>query len=169
MALGTFLAVLVGAPAAAFLAGDVAHRHYERAALEQAATRYRTTAVLVHDAPQHLEPGSEEAEETRYPVTVRFTGSRGQQRTGETDVEPGLPAGNTVRVWVGEDGGITGPPLTGEQVRDRAVRAAAVAASAVAAVGASAYGYAGRRLRRRNLARWDAAWAETAPGWSAST
>jgi hypothetical protein len=168
IALGLFLAVLAATPAAMILVGDTAHRHWQETARHQTATRHHTPAVLLQDAPRHPEPGSDEAKQVLYAVTVRYTDPRGRIRTARTDVEPALPAGSTVRVWVGAEGKITGAPLTSEQVRDRAMGWAVVAAMTVALLGTAAYAYAGRMLERRNLARWDAAWARTAPRWTAS-
>ncbi|MGW2821922.1 Rv1733c family protein [Streptomyces sp. NPDC001443] len=169
IALGLILAVTAAVPAAMFLVGDAAYRHHRQTARDEAAVRHHTPAVLLHDAPRHPEPGSPEAKSTRYPVTVRFTDPHGRTRTARADVEPALRAGSEVRVWVGEEGRITGPPLTAEQVRNRTMGAALVAALTVPAVGAAAYGWAARRLERRNLARWDIAWARTAPRWTTST
>ncbi|WP_395575132.1 hypothetical protein [Streptomyces sp. BK79] len=166
IALGLLLAVSAAAPAAMFAAGDAAHRHYRSAAEHEARTREHRAAVLVHDAPRHPEPGSDEARKTRYPVEVRFTGPDGATRTGESDVEPGLPAGSTVLVWVGPAGEITGPPLSTEQIRSRTMGWALLAFLGVVLTGLAAHGVTGLVLRRRNLAAWDAAWAATAPRWS---
>ncbi|WP_241740755.1 hypothetical protein [Streptomyces sp. L2] len=168
LAAGLFVAVLAGTPVAAFLAGDAAHRHHQEAARQQAATRHHATAVLVHDAPRHPEPGSVEARKTLYPVPVRFTDTGGQARTGTADVPPDRSAGSTVPVWVGADGRLTRPPLTSSEIRDRTVGWAVLAALAVPAVGAGLHGLAAHRLRRRDLAAWDEAWARTAPLWTAS-
>ncbi|MGZ3102265.1 Rv1733c family protein [Streptomyces sp. H72] len=166
IALGLLLAVLAAAPAAMFAAGDAAHRHYRALAEHQARTRDHRPAVLVHDAPRHPEPGSAEAKRTRYPVEVRYTGPDGAVRTAETDVEPGLPADSTVLVWADAAGGLTGPPLTGDQVRSRATGWAILAFLGVALTGLAAHGATGVLLHRINLAHWDAAWAVTEPRWS---
>ncbi|MFC9915712.1 hypothetical protein [Streptomyces sp. NPDC059862] len=168
IALGLFLTVLATTPAATFLVGDGAYRHFQQTARHEAGTRHDTLAVLVQDAPRHPEPGSDEAKETTYPVTVRFTDPHGQTRTAKTDVEPGLPAGDTLRVWISDEGKITDPPLTPEQVRSRTMGCALLAAMAVPLIGAALYGYAGRRLERRNLAAWDKSWAQTAHRWTTS-
>jgi hypothetical protein len=164
--LAVLLVVLAVTPAAVRLAGDTAHRHYSRLAQLQAQTRQHTTAVLVHDAPSHPEPGSAEEKETRYEVPVRFTGPDGRPRTAKTEVRPGLPAGSGVRVWVGPHGSLTDPPLTAEQVRGRSKGWAVIAALAVGITGAVTNAVAVLVLHRRNLAAWEAAWAETAPRWT---
>ncbi|MFD5571330.1 Rv1733c family protein [Streptomyces cadmiisoli] len=169
IALCLFLAVLVITPAVTFLVGDVAFRDLKQTARHEAHTRHYTSAVLVHDAPRHPEPGSDEAKKTLYPASVRYTDPRGHTRTADTDVEPGLPADATVHVWVTDEGHLTEPPLTPEQVRSRAMGYALLAAMTVPLIGAAAYGYAGRRLERRNLADWDTDWARTAPRWTTFT
>ncbi|MEU6546236.1 hypothetical protein [Streptomyces sp. NPDC046859] len=164
--LGLFLAVLAATPAAMFLAGDAAHRHYLHKARHQAATRHEAAAVTEHDAPRHLEPGSDEAGKARYPVSVRFTDDRGRTRTAEAKVPPSLPAGSTIRVWVDAEGEVTKPPLTRDQVRDSALGCAVLAALAVPVAAAIAHRWAVRRLELRNLARWEEEWARTAPRWT---
>ncbi|MFE0858276.1 Rv1733c family protein [Streptomyces mutabilis] len=166
IALGLVLAVLSAAPAAMYAVGDTLHRHYRSTAEHEARTRDHRPAVLVHDAPRHPEPGSDEAKKTRYPVEVRFTGPDGTTRTGETDVEPGLPADSTVLVWVDATGEITGPPLTADQIRSRTMGWAILAFLGVVLIGLAVHGVTGLVLHRRNLAGWDAAWADTAPRWS---
>ncbi|AWE54023.1 Rv1733c family protein [Streptomyces nigra] len=166
IALGLFLAVLAATPVAMVLAGDAAHRHYLRTARQQAATRYEVTAVTEHDAPRHLEPGSDEAGKVRYPVTVRFTDDAGRTRTAEAEVPPSTPAGSVIRVWADTEGRVTEAPLTRDQVRDSALGCAVLAALAVPVAAAVAHRWAVRRLERRNLARWDEDWARTAPRWT---
>ncbi|MFF7206178.1 hypothetical protein [Streptomyces sp. NPDC008141] len=169
IALSLFLATLAATPAATVLAKETAHRHYQQAARHQAGTRHATPAVLVDDAPRHPEPGSDEAKHALYPVTVRFTDPRGHTRTAESDVRPGLPADSAIRVWVSDEGKITDPPLTPQQIHSRTMGCALLAAMTVPLAGAALYGYASRRLERRNLAAWDKDWIHTAPLWTSST
>ncbi|MFE0810620.1 hypothetical protein ACFW4M_22225 [Streptomyces sp. NPDC058794] len=166
--LGLVLAVLLAAPGAMYAAGDTAHRHYRSTAEHEARTRDHRPAVLVHDAPRHPEPGSDEARETRYPVKVRYTGPDGTTRTGKTDVEPGLPADSTVLVWVDAAGELTEPPLTTGQIRSRTMGWAILAFLGVVITGLAVHGVTGLVLHRRNLVEWDAAWADTAPRWSST-
>ncbi|MFI9830940.1 hypothetical protein ACIHIX_25040 [Streptomyces sp. NPDC051913] len=168
IAAALLVAVLATTPVAMFLVGDAAYRHYLETARHQAATRHHTPAILVRDAPRHPEPGSDEAKKALYPASVRFTDPHGHTRTAKADVEPALPAGSTVRVWVDNESKITDPPMTMTQVRDHVMGYAVLAAMAVPLLGAAAYGYASRRLERHNLARWDAAWADVARRWTAS-
>ncbi|MBZ6130162.1 Rv1733c family protein [Streptomyces olivaceus] len=168
IALGLALAVLVAAPVAMFAVGDGAYRHYRDTAEHERRTRDQRPAVLVHDAPRHPEPGSDESKKVRYPVTVRFTGPDGAPRTGKTEVEPGLSADTTVLVWVDADGAVTGPPLAAEEIRSRTMGWAVLAFLGVVLAGIAAHAATGLVLHRRNLAGWDEAWAATAPRWSRS-
>ncbi|QTE02580.1 Rv1733c family protein [Streptomyces cyanogenus] len=168
LGLGLLLAALAVTPVATVLVGDAAHRHYTRIAVRQADTRHHTTATLLQDARQHPEPGSVEARKTRYPTRVRFADPGGHVRTATTDVPPALRKGSTIRVWADTDGNITDPPLSPGRVRDRAKGAAVIAALGVQATAAAAYATAARVIQRRNVAAWDAAWAETAPRWTTS-
>ncbi|MFJ5038884.1 Rv1733c family protein [Streptomyces parvulus] len=166
LAVGLVLGVPAAAPVAMFTVGDAAHRHYRGVAADEAASRDQHPAVLVRDVPRHPEPGSDEARRTRYPVEVRFTGPDGVPRTGRTDVEPGSTAGSRVLVRVDPSGGITGPPLSTDQIRSRTMDWAILAFLGVVLAGLAAHGAAGLVLWRRDLAAWDAAWAATAPRWS---
>ncbi|WP_405833781.1 hypothetical protein [Streptomyces sp. NBC_01176] len=167
--IGLLLAVLAAAPAAMFLVGDTAYRHYKRTAEHQQQVRQPARAVLVQDAPRHPEPGSTEEKESRYPVRVRFTDPTGHTRTAKTGVRPGLTEGSTVRIWSDTQGRLTGPPLTTDQIRSRCMGWAITAALAVTFLGGVAYGITDLVLRRHNLAAWDTAWAGTAPRWTAAT
>ncbi|MFG3588873.1 hypothetical protein [Streptomyces sp. NPDC047990] len=167
--IGVLLAVLAAAPAAMFLLGDSAYRHYTRTAERQRQVREPVVAVLLQDVPRHPEPGSTEEKETLYPVRVRFTDPAGHPRTAKTEARPGLTAGSTLRLWSDPRGRLTGPPLTTDQIRSRCMGWALTGALAVTLLGGLAYGATDLVLRRRNLAEWDAAWARTAPGWTAST
>ncbi|QKW28525.1 hypothetical protein HUT11_22260 [Streptomyces seoulensis] len=163
LALGLFLTALAAAPAAMFLAGDAACRHYTATAAAQQRTRAPTTAVLLRPAPRHPEPGSAEARRTRYPVEVRFTDPGGQARTTKTDVTPGLPAGATIDLWTDTHGRVTAPPLTWDQIRSRSLGWAILAFLAPPAVAATAYATAALTLHRHDLRSWDRAWREAPP------
>ncbi|MET8831964.1 hypothetical protein ABZX40_14375 [Streptomyces sp. NPDC004610] len=155
--------------AALFTAGDTAERHYRALAEREARTRHHLAAVLVRDAPEHPEPGSDEARLARYPAEVRFTAPDGRTRTATAEVTPGLAAGDGVRVWVAADGTLTEPPMTSDEIRSRTMGWAMLAFLAVTLAGFVVHGVAVLALRRRNLAAWDARWAETAPRWTTST
>jgi hypothetical protein len=166
VSLGLLLTVLTAAPAALVTVGDSTYRHYRQTAAHQERTRDHVPAVLVHDAPRHPEPGSDEARRTRYPAEVRFTGPDGTPRTGRTEVEPGLSAGSTVLVWVDPTGAITGPPLGAGEIRSRSMGWAILAFLGVVLAGLAAYAVTALVLYRRNLAAWDTAWTATSPRWS---
>ena len=169
LGLGVLLAVLAVAPVAGALVGDAAHRHYQDVARHQQQTRHLADATLVHDAPRHPEPGSDEEKKTRYPVEVRVVTREGRTRTTRAEVSPGLTADSVVSIWIDADGEAADAPLTGREVRSRAAGWALLAAIGVALTGAAVHAVAGLVLHRRNLARWAAAWAETAPRWTTPT
>lgn len=161
-------AVLITAPAAMLLAGRTTEHSLRDTAHDQAQSRHRSTAALLYDTPHHLEPGSDEAKHTRYMAKVRFTDADGRTRTGDAEVPPGLPAGATVTVWSNEHGDLTDPPMTDGQIRSRALGWAATAGITVALAGAAVHAAIGLVLKRRSLAGWDKAWADTAPRWTVS-
>ncbi|MEU9336015.1 hypothetical protein AB0D49_23025 [Streptomyces sp. NPDC048290] len=139
--------------AALVAAGDTAQRHYRAVAEREARTRHQVTAVVIGAAP---------------PAEVRLTAPDGRTRTVLTAVPPGRTAGDTVRVWVSSDGTPTGPPMPAGEIRSRAVGWAMLAFLTVALLGYAVHAIAVLALRWRNLAAWDARWAETAPRWTTS-
>lgn len=165
--LGILLAVLVVAPVVTVVVSRLAQRHYEDTARHQSLTRYETTATLTEDAPRHPEPGSDEEEPARYPVEVRFTTREGRTGTTRAEVRPGLSEGSAVRIWVTTDGEATEPPLTRAESHSRSMGWALLSGTGVALAGAAAHGVTRLVVRRRNLADWDRAWAETSPRWTA--
>ncbi|MFC9955111.1 Rv1733c family protein [Streptomyces prasinus] len=166
--LGLLLAVLVVAPVAGVVAEKLAHGHYAATARHQALTRHEVDATLTEDVPRHPEPGSDEAKLARYPAEVRLTTPDGRTATARAEVPPGLSAGSRVRVWVTADGEAAEPPLTREQIRSRSMGCALLAAVGTVLTGAAAHAVTCRAVRRRNLAAWERAWAETAPRWTTS-
>ncbi|WP_369199307.1 DUF3592 domain-containing protein [Streptomyces sp. PU-14G] len=163
------LAALSATAVTALVAGRAAHQQLQHTAEAQTRSRHQTPAVLVHDAPAHPEPGSDEEQETRYPVTVRYAEPGGGQRTGRTEVSPGLPAGARVRVWVDGDGSVTDPPMTRAHVRRQALARALLAAAPVPLAAAVLRTLVDRGIQRRNLAAWGTEWARTASRWTASS
>ncbi len=71
-------------------------------------------------------------------------------------------------MWVDADGAIAEPPMPAEQIRSRTMGWALVGFLTVTLAGAAVYRGVAVVLRRRNLAQWDAKWAETAPRWTTS-
>ncbi|MGW9497192.1 Rv1733c family protein [Streptomyces prasinus] len=166
--LGLLLAVLVVAPVAGVVAEKLSHGHYAAMARHQVLTRHEVDATLTEDVPRHPEPGSDEAKLARYPAGVRLTTPDGRTVTARAEVPPGLSAGSRVRVWVTADGEAAEPPLTREQIRSRSMGCALLAAVGTVLTGAAAHAVTCRAVRRRNLAAWERAWAETAPRWTTS-
>lgn len=162
-------AVLVATPAAMTMVGHTVDRSLRQTAHDQAQSRHRTTAELLHDAPQHPEPGSDEAEYARYPAEVRFNDAAGRTRTGKADVPPGLPAGGTVQVWSDGNGELTDPPMPEGEIRGRTVGWVAATGAAVTLTGVVVYAAVGYALERRSLAEWGRARTETASRWTTST
>ncbi|MGY0071216.1 Rv1733c family protein [Streptomyces sp. QTS137] len=163
---GLLLTVLAAAPVAGVVVADLAHRHHEDTARHQTLTRHETDATLTEDVPRHPEPGSDEAKLARYPAEVRFTTPDGRTATTRAEVPPGLSADSRVRIWVTAAGQATEPPLTREQIRSRSMGWALLAAVGTTLAGLAAHAAARHAVRRRNLAAWERAWAETAPHWT---
>ncbi|MDI3408968.1 Rv1733c family protein [Streptomyces cavernicola] len=163
------VAVLTLAPLSAALVGGTVHDSLRKTAEEQTRTGHRTTAVLLRDAPRHLEPGSEEAQHVRYPVKVRFVAPDGTPSTGTAHAHPGAVADSTVQVWSDATGTITEPPLDSGEIRLRAVSWAAGAGGAVVLSGVVIHTVFGRFLDRHRMQEWERAWSAVAPGWTPPT
>ncbi|MDT0441384.1 Rv1733c family protein [Streptomyces johnsoniae] len=161
---GLLLAVAVGVatPLTGWAVGASVHGSLSATAEQQARTGRHLTAVLVHDAPRHPEPGSAEARETRYPAEVAYTAPDGTGRTATADVVPGLAAGAGVRVWVDGDGDIADPPAGPEDIRYRAIGWGSAAGCTVLATGKLAYAVTAHLLDRRRSAAWSDAWHRAA-------
>jgi hypothetical protein len=157
---GLAVAVLVGAPLAAVVAGYAAYSYGVRAAYAQQAAWHRVPAMLLVAAPTYGYTGYEPM------VRAQWTAPGGLRRTGEVPAPPGERAGSTVRVWVDAAGRLTEPPLQLWQVRGQAALAAIGAPVVLGLVLLCAGLLAHYLLGRRRLAAWDADWRAIGPQWT---
>ena len=99
-------------------------------------------------------------------VLARWTAPDGTARTGDVTAPASAQVGSTVRIWVNQSGGATGPPLRAEQATGQAVLAGVLALFALAAVLVCAVALAVHVLDRRRLESWAADWRATGPSWN---
>jgi hypothetical protein len=153
------------APLLAVQAGQWA-RHAGRD--EQHAQRawHQISAVTLQSAP--LPPAAElyALEWNDAAVLASWAAPDGAARTGEILTTGGTRAGQPVRVWVNASGGLTGPPLSANQLSMR-VGAAAALAPAGLAMALLGVGWLARWvLNQRRLAAWESDWALFEPQWT---
>ncbi|MDQ4118619.1 MAG: hypothetical protein M3235_16890 [Actinomycetota bacterium] len=146
----------------ALVVGWSAHDGMADRARTEAGDREQTWAVLVESA---IIVGGDTGSPTA-TVPVRWTGRDGQERTGRTEVDGGLPAGSTVPVWVGRDGDLVPAPVTSAD----AVAVAVLSGSAIAlawGAGCAVLGWVMFWCTARRFARsWEQEWERVEPEWS---
>ncbi|MGW3988824.1 Rv1733c family protein [Streptomyces sp. NPDC004830] len=161
--------VLLGVWTLTVVAGVLAGTHVCRS-VEEGLARERVEwrpamARLAERAPGApvRDRGSSPADQVW--ATARWTAPDGSVRTGLLRVPEGSPAGTPVTVWTDPEGRRVTRPLTASQARFRAVLTGGVAGVCAAAVPLLFGGAVGRRLERRRIDSWDAAWARFDPLW----
>ncbi|WP_340681333.1 hypothetical protein LCL61_21415 [Amycolatopsis coloradensis] len=109
--IGAVLLVLLAIPFAA-AAGSGAYAEGRERAVEQAANRQETTAVLLADAPPvHVRLDGVPLDE-KVEVAARWTGPGGLIREGVVTVDAGMVTGNEVRIWLDALGHPVEAPVT---------------------------------------------------------
>ncbi|MGY1833082.1 hypothetical protein ACI8AA_21925 [Geodermatophilus sp. SYSU D01180] len=128
----------------------------------QAAQRQQVPAVVLADA--EVLPGSPTS--LRATAPARWEAPGGGTREDTVPVAPGTPAGATVPVWTGPDGGRAGPPIEVSDVAVVSVTSGVLTlllGLATAAVGhAGVCAWTGRARDRA----WEREWAEVGPLWA---
>lgn len=120
--------------------------------------RHEVTATLLSPAP--------DGSTTTVLAPARWPTPPGSTRTGPVTVPTGTEAGETVPLWVDDDGAPAAAPRPDrETVLLAALRGAAVLAVAVTALGLGRT--AGHRAFDRRAARsWEADWEKIEPQWT---
>ena len=162
--LATVIAVfLVGAPIAAFGAGQRAARGAAAAARAERAAWHPVRAVILHGVPRPS--GNPYGAANLAHVPARWTTPDGAVRTGIVTVAAGTPAGATATIWTSGQGVPTGPPLNAAQISRQAVLAGLTAVLGLALLLAVSAIVIRRLLNRRRMAAWDAEWSAAGPQW----
>ena len=159
---GLVLSVVL-APVAAATALATTTTRLEAVAAEQEAVRHPVDAVLLVEARGLRDPAAGHASAALVPVRAAWRIPDGPPQEATVFVAPGTPAGTTVHVWLGPDGGPVAPPLS---VGDIAGTAMATGVIVLLAVPLGAWAlYAGLVLALDTLRahRWAEEWAVVAP------
>ncbi|MGW1892515.1 Rv1733c family protein [Streptomyces sp. NPDC002004] len=157
------LAVLVGMPTAAFVAGSAAYDHARAQAVMERATRRPVQAEVVARVPQFAY--AKETDPAKVVVTVRWKDSTGTPRTGTVSARRGTTRGDGVRIWLDERGRIASAPMGGQEITTRACCAGSEAAVLVALGAVSLHVAVRSTMQRRRLACWEREWRQVGPQW----
>ncbi|MBC9717396.1 hypothetical protein H9Y04_33190 [Streptomyces sp. TRM66268-LWL] len=164
LVLGALL--VCGVPAAAWAAGHSMYVSARDQAAAQAAERRPVRAELLRDAPESTPEVRGMDSHPEYPVTVRWTAADGSPASGTAEVEEGLRAGETTRIWVDAQERVAPAPMETSEVWSRTLTTAIFAAVALALLAGAAHLVVRLLLQRVRLAAWERAWARTGPEWS---
>lgn len=156
------IAFLAAAPFIALASGSWAFARAHQAQVEQQASSYRVSAlVLKVEAPSgaYVDPSAQ----------ARWTAHDGKVVTGEIPVPFGTMVGATEQLWTTTDGQLTDPPLRDSQVTGQAYAAEAVGVGALAVLLTTAGLVTHWRLNKRRMAAWETEWRTTGPRWTTRT
>lgn len=154
---------VVGAPIAAFTAGQWAEHGAAAAARAERAAWHPVRAVILHSVPRPS--GNPYGAVNLGHVPARWTAQDGAVRIGTVMAAAGTPAGATATIWTSAQGVPTGPPLTAAQISRQAVLAGLTAVLGLALLLTVSAIAIQRLLHRRRMAAWDAEWSATGPQW----
>jgi hypothetical protein len=90
----------------------------------------------------------------------------GTEHRAVVSVPLGTRAGDTVSVWLDQDGNRTRPPMSASDVTGRAVSQGTGTFTMLAVIACCAYLWVGVLLERSRSRRWEAGWASVEPEWS---
>jgi hypothetical protein len=155
---------LVGAPLLAVFGWHWAGAAALRVQHRQQSSWHQVSAVLLAGARPVVDIGYGGVAGSEVPA--RWTAPDGTARRGDVPAPASARAGSTVRIWVDQSGGQTGPPLRDEQTTGQAALASVLAPFTLGAVLICAVSLAVYVLDQRRLASWAAEWRTTGPRWN---
>lgn len=132
----------------------------DRAAAQQQG-RYQVDAELVDEAPVSQQQSAAAWQTPRQATAqAEWTARDGQRHKSKIPVAAGTSAGETVTIWVNDDGTRTGAPLTANQTTAAAVMATLGIWLIFVAALAGIYVLMRVRLDRVRYAEWEREWRE---------
>jgi hypothetical protein len=163
--IGVLAAVLVAGPLAAVGAGHWAYQSGAAEARAWAGQRHNVRAVLLQSATPSADLIATKTG-GRVWVRARWLSTGAGYRTGTVPAPVGSVAGSMVTVWFDASGQPAATPPPAGQVASQAVLAAVLGPALVALAALAVLRLIQRRLNRRRLAAWDAAWSAVGPRWT---
>lgn len=157
------LVALLAAVPAAVWRGIGTHQRLAAVAVEQLASRRAITVEVLGDAVGWPPPA--DGDGVRGPVS--WPTADGGHRVVDASVPHGAHAGDRVTVWLDRHGRQTRPPLDPETIDVRAAIAGSQVLPALVLLPLGLYALACGALNRHRTRRWERAWAEVEPRWTA--
>ncbi|GIE30673.1 hypothetical protein Ait01nite_037180 [Actinoplanes italicus] len=157
MLVGLFAFFLLGAPILAWWTAGLSYRSDQRAIAWERDNLHEVTAVL--------DRATADRQATPYTARASWKAPDGTPRSGSIAVTSGEQPGDTVKIWVNNEGDVRTKPGG----RNPVGKAALVAIVVVASVAAATNGLRrlGVALLDRHRARaWQRAWSDVGPRWS---
>jgi hypothetical protein len=157
MLVGLFASFLLGAPVLAWWTAGLSYRSDQQAIAWERDNLHEVDAVL--DRPAADQPS------TPYTAQASWRAPNGTPRTGPIAVASGEQPGDTIRIWVNNQGDVRSKPGGRNPVGKAGLVAVVVIASVAA--GTNALRRLGVALLDRHRARsWQRAWRDVGPRWS---
>jgi hypothetical protein len=164
LVLGLAITVLT-VPVAAATGSEIFAHQRSRVAVEQ-ASRHKTDAVLIEDAPETIGASERGGAVETAPVLATWRLADGRAKQGEVQAHYDLKAGVTVTIWIDGNGNPSDPPMTSEGATIDAIVLAMLLWSGVA--GSMALLYLATRFvhKRIRSQRWAREWEQVSPDWT---
>jgi hypothetical protein len=137
------------------------HAQAQDEAAREAVEWHAVPARLMEDG--RAPTGDDGAEARGTAVWIDRTGT---ERRAIVSVPLGTRAGDTVSVWLDQDGNRTRPPMSASDVTGRAVSQGTGTFTMLAVIASCAYLWVSVLLDRSRSRRWEAGWAYVEPLWS---
>jgi hypothetical protein len=154
------------APLLAVVAATATTTHLEAAAAEQAADRYRSSAVLLEDAPTaSTGAGYDDGFSSVVPVHAAWPLPNGTTRDDVVLTKAGTPAGTAVPVWLDADGNRTVAPLDRAGIPGTALTVAALPLLGLPTVTWTLYAVLCSTLDSSRERRWGQEWVTVEREW----
>lgn len=160
-----FVIAMLAVPVAGAAGSEIYALQSARVAVDQ-ATKSRTDAVLIEDAPPAVGMSERSGAVEAAPVLATWRSRDGSPRGGEVQASRGAEKGAVVPIWIDESGAATEPPMTSEGAAIDAVFLGLLLWSAVAGAMAALYSAARFAHKRVRMRRWSAEWERIAPDWT---
>lgn len=165
--IGAVLIVLLALPVAAAIGSEVYARQLTVSA-EQTSSRHGATAVLLADATaiQYRVDGS--PSQSVDAVRARWTLENGDVREGVVLADAGSLAGDSVPIWLDDNGNAVEAPLSTTDAASVGIGTGAAVWLITGAVVAALFMFARMGLNRRRHAAWASEWETVAKDWTKS-
>jgi len=165
MTFAVVIVVLLSAPLAGWWAGREIYRADLRANAWEWRHWTRVPAVLLRGAAETTSQAGERLPPPKALAPARWTGPDGTVRTGMVLADAAGQPGDSVSIWLDDQGNVAGEPGRRSSILD-AIMTAILAAGAVTAGLAGLRCMVVWRLDRRRLRSWQAEWLVVEPYWS---